>query len=249
MNSMANEYVIKVKEYLDSVQYDPIVFTLGFDESKHILGAVLINAPGFDKLFSYNTIYESILDIDRKIKHSILLGTQYAEAPIDDCWKPFESPSDSEWEALYYVENAIFRIAILWDLLAQLFNLKEDLGNPVERIYVEQLFGAQQKKNLNQFAKRVYAYMKETEDLSSEPWKGNFAYLKEYRNKMTHRYSPSITTISNYAVDLRMPAIYSLYRASEDYKQVSMFIKELLSEILNSEASNAEIKSEDTNNV
>lgn len=247
---MDNNDVKRIKDCLNSVYYEPKLFTIGFDDVKYVFGALLKDQPGFQKLFSYNTIYESIVDIDKKIKHSFLLGLQYAVVHDGNEWDPFGKPSDSEWEALYYTENAIFRIAILWDLLAQLFNLKEELGKSIDRIFSEQLFhDAQQGKNPNQFAKRVYAYMNEAEDSSSEPWKGNYAYLKEYRNKMTHRYSPSISTISDYAIDLRLPAIYSLYRAAEDYKQVSQFIQELLNEITRNAISDIDNNSEVSDNA
>lgn len=247
---MYNNDVKRIKDCLNSVYYEPKLFTIGFDDVKYVFGALLKDQPGLQKLFSYNTIYESIVDIDKKIKHSILLGLQYAEIPVGDEWNPFESPSDAEWEALYYTENALYRISVLWDLLAQLFNLKEEIGISNEKIYAEQLFhNAQQGKKPNLFAKKVYAYMKEDDDSSSETWKGNYAYLKEYRDKMTHRYAPSISTISDYAIDLRLPAIYSLYRAAEDYQQVSVFIKELLNEIISTAASNTNNNSEDTSNA
>lgn len=243
---MENEEVKKIKDLLCAIHYAPKLFTIGFDEEKYVFGAILKDEPGFQKLFSFNTLYESIIDIDRKIKHSILMGLQCAEIPDGDAWNPFEKPSDSEWEALYYTENALYRVSVLWDLLAQLYNIQEDLGISNEKIYAEQLFhNAQQGKKPNLFAIKVYAYMKEKDDVSSEPWKGNYAYLKEYRDKMTHRYSPSISTISDYAIDLRLPAIYILYRVAGDYKQVSMFIQELLDVITHNISNNTENYSED----
>ena len=157
---MENEDVKKIKDYLSSVHYEPKLFTIGFDEEKYVFGALLKDQPGFQQLFSYNTIYESIVDIDKKIKHSIVLGTQFAEIPVGNEWNPFEKPSESEWEALYYTENALYRVSVLWDLLAQLFNIKENLGRPNDKIYAEQLFhNAQQGKKPNQFAKKVYSYI------------------------------------------------------------------------------------------
>lgn len=242
-------YKEKIREQVNSIHYKPKLFTVGFDDEKYVLGAVLKDQPGFQKLFSCNTIYESIVDIDRKIKHSILLGIQCAEIPGNSDWDPFKEPSDTEWEALYYMENALYRVSVLWDLLAQLFNLKEDFGISSEKIYAEQLFhNAQQGKKPNVFAKKVYAYMKQEDDCSSDPCKGNYAYLKEYRDKMTHRYAPSISTISDYAVDLRLPAIYSLYRITEDYIQVSSFIQELLDDITHTATNSIDNSSEDSVN-
>ena len=66
----------------------------------------------------------------------------------------------------------------------------------------------------------------------NEFWLGNHGYVTEYRNKMTHRNSPNVPTISNYAFELRMPMRYVLKRVIEDYTKVSEFIKLLLDEII-----------------
>ena len=245
---MRDEDVKKIKEYLDSVKYQAKLFTIGFDKEKYIFGAVLKDQPEFQKLFSYNTIYESIVDIDKKVKYSITMATKFVETFVDDEWNPFDEPSKDEWKAIYYTENAFYRVSMLWDLLAQLFNIKENLGISNDKIYAEQLFhNAQQGKNHNSFAKKVYDYMKENDDYSTDSLKGNYAFQKEYRDKMSHRYSPGISTISNYAIDIRMPAIYSLYRITADYKQVSMFIQELIGSIIDTVDNNA--NSEDPDNA
>lgn len=135
--------------------------------------------------------------------------------------------------AIYYTENAIFRISVLWDLLAQLFNLKEGLGKPFEKVYATQLFhDTQQGKHPHPFAVKVYSYMQQQDNSDVEPWEGNYTYVKEFRDKMTHRSSPNISSFSNFAQELRMPMMYVLKRVIEDYKQASEFISEIIKEIL-----------------
>ena len=43
---------------------------------------------------------------------------------------------------------------------------------------------------------------------------GNYAYVKEFRDKMTHRASPNISSSSSYAMELRLPMIYVLKRVA-----------------------------------
>ncbi len=67
------------------------------------------------------------------------------------------------------------------------------------------------------------------DDTDVEHWEGNYTFVKAMRDKMIHRNSPNITVISNFDIELHMPAIYSLYRIVEEYRQVSFFIIEYLS--------------------
>ena len=242
---MENE-VREIEETLKTIHYDTKLFEIGFGENSYVFGAILKEQPGFCEYFSYKTLYDSIIDIDKKIKHSVCMGLQRAEIPVGNNWNPFERPTASEWEAMYYAENALFRVSVLWDLLAQLFNIKEGLGKRNDKVYAEQVFhDAQQGAKPNLFAKKVYEYMKEDDDVESEPWRGHYTFLKEYRNKMTHRYSLSVSTLSNYAIDIRLPAIYYLYRITMDYKQVSVFIHELIDRIINKDISSITNNCED----
>ena len=189
--------------------------------------------PEFEKFFSYATIYHTILDLDSKIKYSLEKAVDLADNIEFSTWKPIEPPSSNEACSLYYAENAIFRVAVLWDLLAQLYNLKENIGKPINKVHAAQLFhDAQQGKTANAFAKKVYSYMQQSENAEVEPWEGNHIFVKTMRDKMMHRNSPNVTTMSSYGFELRLPAIYILYRLSEEYRQVSEFISELVTLIL-----------------
>ena len=52
-------------------------------------------------------------------------------------------PPTNELIAIYYIENMIFRIETLWDLLAQLCNEFWQTGKKVTEIYFERYFRAQ----------------------------------------------------------------------------------------------------------
>ncbi len=220
-------------DIIDGISYDPNAFTIWYGGDKVILGALLHDNADAQKFFSYATIYHTILDIDKKVKFSLYEAIKHADGADFDNWNPISPPSDNEAKSIYYTENAVFRTAILWDMLAQLYNIKGEKGKPIEKVYATQLFhDAQQGKRADPFAQKVYNYMTQTDDMDDEPWKGNYAFIRDFRDKMTHRNSPNISTISDFAVELRMPMVFVLKRVTEDYSQVSAFIRALISEIL-----------------
>ena len=230
---MKNEEAECLLSMIESVHYDENAFTIWYGDDKVILGAIIHDNPEVQRFFDYTTIYHTIIDLDRKIKISLKMAIDSADAISFEEWNPIDPPSEMEKMAIYYTENGIFRLAVLWDLLAQLFNLKENLGKPFEKVYAARLFhDAQQGKRPNPFAVKVYSYMQQQDNADVEPWEGNYAYMKEFRDKMTHRGSPNISSISNFSQELRMPMVYVLKRIVEDYKQVSEFISEIIGEIL-----------------
>ena len=230
MKSEEAKYFLNI---INEIQYEENAFTVWYGEDKIVLGAILFDSPEAQKFFSFATIYHTILDVDKKIKYSFKESIRWTDEITFEKWNPLYLPSANEQKALYYVENAVFRTEVLWDLLAQMFNIKENLGKPIEKVYAAQLFhDAQQGKRPNQFAKKVYNYMQQADNCDIEPWEGNYSYVREIRDKLTHRNSPSVSTMSNFDMSLRMPTVYVLKRVIEEYKQVSDFIKEYVTEVL-----------------
>ena len=221
------------EDTISSVHYEKNAFTLWYGDEKIIMGALIPEETEVQKFFSYATIYHTLLDVDWKIKLSLHEAVKYAETVDFQKWNPITTPSENEKIALYYIENAIFRTEVLWDLLAQMFNMKENIGKPIDKIYAAQLFhDAQQGKRANAFAKKVYTYMQQPDNCDVEPWEGNYSYVKQIRDKLTHRNAPSVSTMSNFDINLRMPSIYILKRVVEEYQKVSSFIAEYLQLIL-----------------
>lgn len=222
-----------LRKLIDSIQYDVDLFKIYIDPERYIMGYMSTNSPDND-FFMYKTIYDSILDLDKKIKKSFDLALKW-EYSYKGEFNMVAPPSPEEEEAIYYTENAIFRSSILWDLLAQLYNIKYKGNKNPEKVYYQTLFhNDTQGKNPNAFAQQVYLYISEedVEEQRGESWIGNHAYITEYRNKMTHRNSPNVATFSNYDLELRMPMRYVLKRAIEDYCKASQFIKLLSNSIL-----------------
>ena len=97
--------------------------------------------------------------------------------------------------------------------MAQLYNVKYKNNQNPDKVYYHTLFhNDTQGKHPNPLAQKIYKYITEVEEENpiykkGEFWKGNHEYVSEYRNKMTHRNSPNITTMSNYDLELRTNAV------------------------------------------
>ena len=208
-----------------------------FGEDKFIMGAEFIDQPE-NKFFMYKTIYDTIIDLDEKIKKSFRLAIEWEYQSDIKEFNMFLIPSEEEREAIYYTENAIFRTSVLWDLLAQLYNIRNKNNENPEKVYYKTLFHNEtQGSQPNEFAAAVYSYISEAEDENDNQnpdgaWRGNHKYVVDYRNKMTHRNSPNVSSASSYAIQLRMPMRYVLKRSIEDYCVAADFIQKLMAIIL-----------------
>lgn len=194
--------------------------------------------PKDNNFFIYKTLYDTIVNLDCNIKKSFDLALKWEYSTDIKKFNMIGSPSAEEKGAIYYTENAIFRIAALWDLLAQLYNVKYKNNKNPDKVYCHILFhNDAQGKRPNLLAKLIYEYISEEEDEEhqyeeDEFWKGNHKYVEAFRNKMTHRNSPNIATFSNYDIELRMPMRYVLKRVIEDYIKASEFISAMLEKIV-----------------
>ena len=227
----------KLRDLISKVEYDPNLFKIYIDENKYIIGYMSQN-PEDNNFFIYKTLYDTIVNLDHNIKKSFDLALKWEYSVDISKFNMIAPPSAEEEEAIYYTENAIFRIAALWDLLAQLYNVKYKGNKDPDKVYCHTLFhNDAQGKRPNQLAKQIYDYISEEEDeehqyKEDEFWLGNHKYVEDFRNKMTHRNSPNIATFSNYDFELRMPMRYVLKRVIEDYIKASEFINAMLEKIL-----------------
>lgn len=232
-----------LRNLIESVQYDSDLFKVYIGREKIILGFTSPASKNnvYRSFFIYKTLYDTITDLDCKIKKSFDLALHWEYSSDIEHFSMFSPPCAEEKEAIYYTENAVFRTSVLWDLLAQLYNVKYKKNTNPEKVYYHALFHNEtQGKHPNPLAQKIYKYItevdeEEEEDQISEKeefWKGNHEYISKYRNKMTHRNSPNVTTISNYDHNYCLPMRYVLKRAIEDYVRASEFIKQILNEIV-----------------
>ncbi len=230
---MEGELYSKYCEVISSINYDENAFTVWYGHDKVLVGAFLKDSPEAQDFLNYGTIHNAVLNLDKKIKYSLKQALFYADNTDFESWRPFDPPSENEQLSIYFSENAMYRIASLWDLLAQFYNIKEKVGKMPDQIHSTSFFNNLKKDKNTDPAKRIANYMQEKDGFDEHGCPiGNYEYLKDYRNKMTHRISPSMTSISELSVELRMPMVYVLTRVISDYWQVSSFLKEIISNIL-----------------
>ncbi|MDD2518593.1 MAG: Cthe_2314 family HEPN domain-containing protein [Bacilli bacterium] len=94
----------------------------------------------FDKIYIYNHFLQSTLDLAKKAKESIMLAMDYCKR-IKTKFNPFNNNlNDDEYKCYYYLENALYRLEMLWDSLAQLYNLYAETNLDIDKIYYKNLF-------------------------------------------------------------------------------------------------------------
>jgi len=154
----------QLRELYESVQYDPDLFKLYVSKDKYIMGYMSAD-PDYNpdkSFFVYKTLYDTIVDLDRKIKKSFDLALRWEYSSDIDKFNMVGLPSAEEEEAIYYTENAVFRTSALWDLLAQLYNVKHKGNHNPDKVYYSRLFhNDEQGKHPNPLAQQIYAYITE----------------------------------------------------------------------------------------
>lgn len=227
-------------EYLSTIVNSiiciPDAFRITYGKDKYVFSAMGQDATT-NEYFAVSAIYDTICDIDRKIKYAFekVLACDFSEKIAE--YDPFSEPNEQEFTAMYHVENMVFRISILWDLLAQLCNVIFRTGIAPEDIHYNRYFRNHvYGEKLIPICVDVVNYLDEKDDLSADvnPWPGNHKYLNDFRNQMTHRTSPNISSISILGTTLRPPVMYVLHRATEDYYTVSSFLCRLINQYLES---------------
>lgn len=224
---------------LSEISYNPNRFKLMIGEEKFLFGVISANnseAP-FGKLMQYKTIYDTLRDLDWKIKLSFDKSIKYAYSdPVQKDFSPFKTESDEEKFAFYYIENALFRTSSLWDMLAQLYRLFYNIEIPKDKVYYKKIFNPSlnYSDNFKLKATEIHNYIEQGDDTYCEgEWKGNHTFSNDLRNKMTHRNSPNVAVMSDYDMNMKHYPAFQLKRIVEDYVAVSKYIKEILDDIEN----------------
>jgi hypothetical protein len=228
-------------EYLlskvDEIYYDENRFRVLIEKDKYIFGVVSAeNEPSYiSKIIQYKTIYETICDLDFKIKLSFKKAIEYAYSTnVQEQFSLLKNSSIEEIYSYYYIENALFRTSSLWDMLAQLYRLYYQINVKPNEVYYNQIFNPKSRysKNFKKKATLISNYLKQEDDTAvNGEWKGNHKFVNACRNKMTHRNSPNITVLSDFDVNFKHHPTYLLKRIIEDYNVVSKFISDIMDDI------------------
>jgi hypothetical protein len=231
----------EIKYLLDTVngvQYNKKRFKVMIGEEKYLFGIVSgVNsaAAPLSKLMQYKTFYDTIGDLDYKIKISFTKAIEYAYSDrLQEDFSLFQESSMEETYAYYFIENALFRTSSLWDLLAQLYRLYYNIEIEAHRVFYKNIFNPTLNycDSFKGQAKEIDGYLKQSDDTERhEEWKGNHGYANDCRNKMTHRNSPNVASMSDFDINLKQHPAYMLKRIIEDYSMASKYIGKILNEI------------------
>ena len=220
-----------------SIKYNEDRFQISLGGDKYIFGVTspIGKETNISKLMQYKTLYDTLFDLDWKIKLSFHEGIKYAYSdPVQNDFSLFTINSEEEKLSYYFIENALFRTSSLWDILAQLYCLYFSVQISQDRIHYKKIFNpnSSHATNFKSAAAKISQYINQEDntDLDGE-WEGNHKFINDLRNKMTHRNSPNVATLSNYDLNLKNHPTFMLKRIIEDYVTVSNYIEEILNNI------------------
>ena len=231
MAQQGKEYL---QELIKAVICKPNVFRIKIDNSDKYIFSISTSDNMTTQWYAMSALYDSICAVDRQIKYAFNQVIKYELPTSLELYDPFRELTDEEQAALYHTENIVYRISILWDLLAQICNVVFETGHAANRVFYNKYFDKYSNgDNTIDFIKKIKVYIDEEEnDDDVNPWPGNHKFLNDYRNQMTHRVSPNITSISTFGFSMRPPTMYILHRAVEDYYMVSKFLCEIINRFI-----------------
>lgn len=239
----------KEKEYIKSVYTDKLPnknpFIIRVDDDKEMF---FIAPPDMDfrndlkEISDYRALYDTVLDLRDKVIFSLdkAIDFAYSKKVLEE-YNMIFSCGDEEWNAYYYLENALFRIETLWDILAQIVNIKYKLGIEKEKVYHNRVFSLRDdnvKKiwdgEIPEEIENIARYINEEDDTSINDgmWKGNYKYINSLRNSMTHRISISRNSFSSYSFEAKQPPMYILKRMAECFATLEEYIYEIFEQIM-----------------
>lgn len=228
-----------LKNQLFEINIEKYQLGMKFGESKEVMGVLGTHETSI--IFDYKTLISTFVNLCNKINYSIHKAIELTyNTEVYKNFDMFSEGSADEVQAYYYIENAIFRIATLWDLLAQIYNKLYKCRLSYNKIHYYKFFEGLLKssdENRKKHAKKLIDYFNENsnDDYNGDNrWRGNHKEVNNYRNKMTHRNSPDETVLSNFDFNLKQHPSVLLRRVSEDYKQVTTWLSEAIEEIIKS---------------
>ena len=152
------------REYLSTIMNSviciPDAFRIYCGIDKFIF-SVMGEDTTVNEYFAVSAIYDSICYADEKIKYAFeqTLACDFPDTLKD--YDPFSRPKEQEAKAMYHVENIVFRISILWDLLAQLCNVVFQTGINSEKIHYNRYFrNHAEGENAIPFCKEIFLVLR-----------------------------------------------------------------------------------------
>lgn len=208
---------------LDSIQYNEDRFKMWTEDGRTI--TVRAKDPK-GTISMMRSVYKSVLELDWKIKVSLSIAAAHVLKDDENVnsWLPV---AYSQKAASYYIENALFRLTSLWDMLAQgyraLYDVKKNSNGAsiyINRVYYKKFFDPKETPHTDfeDEANRIFDYISNN---------CNHRTSNELRNQMTHRFAPNVLYISNYTVNVPYPMSFQITTILEDYIKVGKYLSEL----------------------
>jgi hypothetical protein len=243
------EQEIQNKEYLLNLSQctlpkeNPFIIYCGDNKEMFVISpADSAFAHELDTLSRYKTLFDTVIDLTSKISYS--LKNAIEDTFSDEVLYHFDmihAGGDNEWNAYYNIENALFRIEALWDILAQIYNVKYSLEKDIKSVYHTRIFSRKERwikkywsSGVPSEISTIVKYFEEEDntEISVGMWQGNYSFVNSLRNDMTHKFSISRSAFSSYAFELKNHPIFILRRVAECFSVLQDFIYEVCENIL-----------------
>jgi hypothetical protein len=199
-------------------------------------------AKELDEISRYKTLFDTVVDLTTKISFSLQIAIEntYSDEVLEQ-FDMIHTGGEKEWNAYYNIENALFRIESLWDILAQIYNVRYSLEKDIKNVYHARIFSRQDrwiKKYWSSGVPReidtIIKYLEEGDNtnITEGMWKGNYSYVNSLRNDMTHKFSISRSAFSSYVFAVRSHPSFILKRVTECFAVLQDFIYEACENIM-----------------
>lgn len=215
------------REKLNAVQFDENKFKVLTEDGRiaMVMTPKNVKHPA-GEMTTFRSIYETVLDLDWKIRISLQIASEHILKNSSQ-YKPFGKIDEPTKMAIYYLENALFRLTSFWDMLAQgyriLYDVKKNLENyviDIDHVNYKAFFDSKKTphNNFESDANEIYQY------ISGDNW---HKLTNELRNQMTHKFSPNIPVMSNYTINLPYPLHIQIEALLEDYIMARKFLMKM----------------------
>ena len=138
---MAREGKAYLTELVESVICVPDAFRIRCGNDNFIFSIQSKNQETND-YFAISAIYDTICTIDSAIKFAFAEAIAIDLPESLDTYNPFSQIGEDERIAIYHVENIVFRVSILWDMLAQLCNIIYQTKVDLKKLHCGRYFDA-----------------------------------------------------------------------------------------------------------
>lgn len=219
---------------------NPFCAFMSYD--KEVVGASLSfdkRLSKLEKILMFQALYDSFVSLKNGIVSSISDAINLAFSTDVYSFQLLSVDQgivDEEkvCKTFFYLENAIYRVFSMWDLLAQIINIHYDVGFKMDSIDCKSFLKNKKviKKVFPEFIKRISSHI--CEEHSAEENTGNFSYLYEQRNQFTHRLSLKTQLIAGEETVLPEPPVYILNKTVEEFVYIDHEINFMFEVVISS---------------